>query len=418
MNSCEAPTFLQKQSRRRCMMHSINNLLQKNVAKCSDMDVIARQISQNTTIPLNELMNRRNGYYDWSVAHRWLEQHGFQVDVFELALRNVRVNTRVSDNLIGFIVVSVDMDHAYAIRYTGNDCFYVVDSTKSRPQRVVRIHEYFDKLNSQRSQVRSVVMRVSGNQPLLNTNGMTDGITNERCEICRESACDSQGPHRMLLCDGPGCNRGMHMNCGGLTRKPRGDWFCSQCAKRKQMNLRPKQVKSNDKQLLAKPETKPETKPVAKPESKPETKPVPQSRRNKNLRELFANMKKIENTVRPKPFPAFGHMSPETRAKALKKKQDLSAHNVRSRVFHLREETGSNQYTPARNNISEPDFKHVVKRIYNTANAPNSLRRRAMRQRANPVMSNKSYFQKMIYPTKEALRREFLRESIRNANVL
>jgi hypothetical protein len=51
--------------------------------------------------------------------------------------------------------------------------------------------------------------------------------------VREEGACHMCGsidkPHRILLCDG--CDGGWHLQCVGLARVPRGNWFCRLCTK-------------------------------------------------------------------------------------------------------------------------------------------------------------------------------------------
>ena len=48
------------------------------------------------------------------------------------------------------------------------------------------------------------------------------------CEVCRSA----EDGGCMLLCDGPGCNKGFHMHCltPALTSIPEGDWLCPGCS--------------------------------------------------------------------------------------------------------------------------------------------------------------------------------------------
>ena len=50
-----------------------------------------------------------------------------------------------------------------------------------------------------------------------------DGVP---CEVCGRP----DGASTFLLCDRQGCPRGAHVRCVGLTRVPRGRWFCPPCS--------------------------------------------------------------------------------------------------------------------------------------------------------------------------------------------
>jgi len=56
--------------------------------------------------------------------------------------------------------------------------------------------------------------------------------------MCRSG--DDRKGNEILLCDGEGCPAARHMHCltPPLSRVPRGNWFCPECAAKRQLARR------------------------------------------------------------------------------------------------------------------------------------------------------------------------------------
>ena len=60
-------------------------------------------------------------------------------------------------------------------------------------------------------------------------------VDDAACVVCGSTKCAS-GPHwTMLLCDGPGCSSGCHLQCHDppLASVPNGEWFCADCQRQR-----------------------------------------------------------------------------------------------------------------------------------------------------------------------------------------
>ena len=55
--------------------------------------------------------------------------------------------------------------------------------------------------------------------------------------VCNSTEWKKTGVNRLLLCSTPNCLRGCHLRCLGLTRVPRGDWFCVHCSLKRESSL-------------------------------------------------------------------------------------------------------------------------------------------------------------------------------------
>ena len=64
----------------------------------------------------------------------------------------------------------------------------------------------------------------------------TNSVQDEYCMVCNSTHWKKTGDN-LLLCDTPNCLRGCHLSCLGLTRAPRGDWFCDQCSVKRELSL-------------------------------------------------------------------------------------------------------------------------------------------------------------------------------------
>ena len=65
----------------------------------------------------------------------------------------------------------------------------------------------------------------------------TNSVQDEYCMVCNSTHWKKTGDNQLLLCDTPDCLRGCHLSCLGLTRAPRGDWFCDQCSVKRELSL-------------------------------------------------------------------------------------------------------------------------------------------------------------------------------------
>lgn len=131
---CPVPTLHEKQQSLMCGKHAINNVLQRNIATCARLRRVGKSLSRQTTIPLNELVNARTGFYDVSVLVSFLDARGYDLEVL-YPTHFYKMSRRQSPRLLGYIFG--DGAHWMSVRKTrSNGCYFKIDSLDQSPERL------------------------------------------------------------------------------------------------------------------------------------------------------------------------------------------------------------------------------------------------------------------------------------------
>ena len=132
---CKIPKIVESQTGLLCGKHAINNLLQKKVANCKNLERIASKISKDMDIPINELVDTDNGYYDISVLLNFFIKKK-KYEVIQIPQSDFhKISYRQSPRLIGYVFG--DGDHWVSLRKTKTKgCYYELDSLKDEPIKI------------------------------------------------------------------------------------------------------------------------------------------------------------------------------------------------------------------------------------------------------------------------------------------
>jgi hypothetical protein len=148
--SCKIPDLHEKQLSLLCGKHAINNLLQKEIATCSNLKRVGVLLSNELGIHLNELVST-SGYYDVSVLAKFLiDKENLEVE--QIAKTNFnKLSNRQSNRLIGYIFG--DGNHWVAVRRNTNinhgpGCYYEIDSIQQEPVRINVVKNWLLKNNN------------------------------------------------------------------------------------------------------------------------------------------------------------------------------------------------------------------------------------------------------------------------------
>ncbi|VDK45046.1 unnamed protein product [Anisakis simplex] len=153
--------YHEKQRLQLCLLHTLNNLLQKEAFTKYDLDCIAESLHDS------RWFNRHRsifgtGDYDVNVLIAALETHHLQVVWFDARRSTADID---QTKVIGYIfnvnsrgwLPLFSGRHWFAVREVGSAGFFNFDSKKSEPEPIKDFYQFADKLLAEGSQLMLVV---------------------------------------------------------------------------------------------------------------------------------------------------------------------------------------------------------------------------------------------------------------------